>query len=131
MNLLSLCDPAYEAQAKLVGNMLANMIMPLYHLSLKHTVFLIPLVIVSIITVPIFLALIAWMVHPIVGIFAVLMMIGSFLNHNDKENLKKSGKWTAQDETNERLNDMEWSNIIMQKQVIDQLKVIAQNSAKK
>ena len=126
MKFFNLADPAFEAQARAVMDFVGdNALLPLYHFGLEHTLFLIPGAILLILFIPFLFFWAAWMLHPLIGLMALLLMIGSYSNFADKERRKRNGTWTAQDETNERLNEMDWNNIIMQKQIIAELKEIS------
>ncbi len=132
MNFLSLADPAFETQARAVMDFVGDKaFLPLYQVGLQHTLLLLPVVVLLILCLPFFFFWFAWMIHPIFGFVALLCMIGSYANFAEKERRKRDGTWTAQDETNERLNEMDWNNIIMQKQIIAELKEIAAATKRK
>lgn len=132
MNLLNLCDPEYLAQAQMVMNFIGDIsIKPLLDLSMKHSIFFILLIIAAVPYALLGMFAVAWILHPLAAV--ALLFYGFSLSDRRKkiEALKASGQWTAQDETNERIDEMDWNNIIMNKQILEQLQIIAQNSKKR
>ncbi len=128
MNIFNLCEPEYLAQSKAVLHWAFE---PIFHSMMaalpNNTAMIIPIIIVGFFFVPFALIALAWGLHPVVGI----LLVAWFFIPSEKDKKKAEGKWTAQDETNEKIDEMDWNNLVMNHQILEQLKVIAESSRRK